>query len=497
MISVRKRVITRLAATVVASLMFVGGGIATAGSAAADETAVGTGGTTAEYAGLTKGQWHYVDVQVEERGKLVWKQYPAGLFTMNVDGGGTIKTYCIDFGTSTVEKARYQETSWGSSVLADRPGDAAKIHWILQNSYPQVDDLNALGRAAGLKGHQKLTQAAAAAATQAAIWRYSDPDHASTAKPRGQAAQKLTDYLYESAGEIAEPRISLDLTPPEVSGKPGEKLGPVVVNTTAGTVSIVPNTSEGVTVTDASGSPVTEAVDGSELYFDVPVDAADGTASFTASATLAAEVGRVFKGIDVVTQTMILAGASEVSTSKTATANWASEAPAPTFSHEVDCVAGGVNLTVGNNGDEPFEFDFQGETHTIPAGGTKDIFVPVENKQEYHIVITGDDEKVLADFRGVLDCEVSPPEEPGEEPNGEEPDESEGETPGEPEGDETENEPNPQGSGDDEVKDESPNLAETGSSSNVGMIAGIAIALLVAGGAAMFFIRKRGASSSS
>ncbi|MBB0245486.1 TQXA domain-containing protein [Streptomyces alkaliphilus] len=487
MISVRKRVITRLAATVVASLMFVGGGIATAGSAAADETAVGTGGTTAQLVGLAN--------DLSSTIKVGNKTYRGGLFTMNVDGGGTIKTYCIDFGTPTARNARYQETAWGSSVLAANP-NAGKIHWILQNSYPQVDDLNALGQTVGLTGKEKLTPATAAAGTQAAIWRYSDPQHAASATPTGKAAEKLTEYLYENAGEIAEPEISLELTPPEVAGKPGQKLGPIGVKTSAGTVSIAPNTSAGVTVTDASGSPVTEAVDGSELYFDVPADAADGTASFTASATLAAEVGRVFKGIHTKTQTMILAGASEVSTSKTATANWASDGPAPTFSHQVDCVAGGVNLTVGNEGDQPFEFDFQGETHTIPAGGTKDIFVPVENKQEYHIVIT-DGEETLVEYHGVLDCEVSEPTPPAEGEEGQETEEpAEGEEEAEEET-ETENEPNPQGSGDDEVKDESPNLAETGSSSNVGMIAGIAIALLAAGGAAMFFIRKRGASSSS
>ncbi|MCE7079267.1 thioester domain-containing protein [Streptomyces sp. ST2-7A] len=492
MISARKRVISRLAATVVASLMFVGGGITTAGSAAADETAVGSGGTTAQLVGLDKDLSATVKVGKE--------YYSAGLFTMNVDGGGTIKTYCIDFGTPTAKEARYQETAWNSSVLASNP-NAGKIHWILQNSYPQVDDLNALGRTIGLKDREKLTPATAAAGTQAAIWRFSDPKHAASANPLNGAAKKLTKYLYENAGDIAEPEISLELTPPEVAGKPGQKLGPIGVKTSAGTVSIAPNTSAGVTVTDASGAPVTEAVDGSELYFDVPADAADGTASFTASATLAAEVGRVFKGIDKKTQTMILAGASEVSTSKTATANWASDGPAPTFSHQIDCVAGGVNLTVGNDGDQPFEFDFQGETHTIPAGGTKDIFVPVENKQEYHISITDEAGESLADFHGVLDCEVSPPAEPEENEEGQETEEpapgteepgDETETP-----DETENEPNPQGSGDEEVKDESPNLAETGSSSNVGMIAGIAIALLVAGGAAMFFIRKRGASSSS
>lgn len=61
----------------------------------------------------------------------------------------------------------------------------------------------------------------------------------------------------------------------------------------------------GVQVTDKAGKAVTEAADGSDLYFSVPEDATDGSASLTVQATTSVPVGRVFAGLTK-SQTMIL-----------------------------------------------------------------------------------------------------------------------------------------------------------------------------------------------
>ena len=72
----------------------------------------------------------------------------ADVLAMSVDDGGSIQTYCIDIHNPTQDSAKYQEVSWGASSLGANP-DAGKIKWILQNSYPQVNDLNALAKKAG------------------------------------------------------------------------------------------------------------------------------------------------------------------------------------------------------------------------------------------------------------------------------------------------------------------------------------------------------------
>ena len=114
-----------------------------------------------------------------------------------------------------------------------------------------------------------------------AIWRYSDGADVDAVDPQ---AEKLADYLEKSARNVAEPEASLTLDPPAVSGHPGERLGPVTVHTNADSVTVTPPAdaaTSGVRVVDKDGKAITSAVDGGQLFFDVPEDAADGSAELT------------------------------------------------------------------------------------------------------------------------------------------------------------------------------------------------------------------------
>ena len=256
MISVRKRAVARLAATALATALFAGGALATAGTAAAEEYTVSNGGATATLKGLeTYGQ-------VKVNGKKI----NAGLFSMDVKGGGTVKTYCIDFRTGAKNGHKYRETGWESTSLVTND-NAGKIHWILQNSYPQVDDLAAL---AATVGADRLSAEEAAAGTQAAIWYFSDDVEA---VPTAKGAKALTTWLKANAEDLAEPESpSLELEPNSVGGIAGERVGPVTVRTSAGSVVIVPGAqavSQGVTVVDGAGNPIGESTpvaDGTELF---------------------------------------------------------------------------------------------------------------------------------------------------------------------------------------------------------------------------------------
>ncbi|WP_415950432.1 Cys-Gln thioester bond-forming surface protein [Streptomyces sp. KLOTTS4A1] len=452
----------RLAARLFVPGLLVVGALAGAGVAAADEEPQVSGGATATLGGLaTHGQ-----AVIRKNGEA--RQIPAGLFEMSVEGGGTLRTYCIDIDNPTQVDAKYRETSWSATSLQANL-QAGKIHWILQNSYPQVNDLAELARKAGAKG---LTEADAAAGTQVAIWRYSDGADVTATDPQ---AERLADYLERSARSLAEPKASLTLDPPAVSGRSGERVGPITVHTDARSVTVSPPqdaAASGVKVVGEHGRPVTSAVDGSRLYFDVPKSAA-GTASLTVQASTSVPVGRAFVAQSR-SQTQILAGSSESTVSATAKVNWAEEGPVPALSAERNCAAGGVDITARNQGDEDFTFELMGFEHTIAAGTSRTVTIPLQEDQAYDFTITGPhgfEER----FAGVLDCatkttasaaqgnDIVPQSAPSPATVG-----------------------GTAGSGHD--------LAETGSSNATPVIAGVAVGFVLLGGAVVFLLRRKGGS---
>ncbi|WP_229833758.1 Cys-Gln thioester bond-forming surface protein [Streptomyces xantholiticus] len=456
----RRRAARRLAAVAVASGLMAVGSIAGAGAAVADDALQHQGGAVATLDGLQT----YDEAVLHTDGKD--QEILAGLFEMTVDGGGQLQTYCIDIHNPTQDQAKYLETPWDQTSLNDNE-NAGKIRWILQHSFPQVNDLAALAKRAELGG--PLTDRTAAAGTQVAIWRFSDGADVTASDPQ---AEKLADWLEKSAQDLAEPKASLSLEPNAVSGKPGGRLGPVTVRTDAGEVAVTPPAdaaASGIKITDEAGKPVTSAADGSKLYFDVPEDAADGTAALGVQASLSVPVGRAFASATK-SQTQILAGSSQSTVSAKATATWAKAGAIPSLSAKKNCAKGGVDITAGNKGDAPFTFSLAGFEHTIEAGASRTVTVPVAEDQAYDFTIIGPG-GFKKNFKGVLDCKTaSAPQEPGTE------------TPSP--------QPSPASAGGTSAGLEG-DLAATGGSSATPMIAGIALALVLVGGGAVFFFRKK------
>ncbi|MEV7884568.1 Cys-Gln thioester bond-forming surface protein [Streptomyces sp. NPDC002817] len=453
----RRGAVRGAAATLVSGL--VAAGVLTAGAgtaAAADATAQNQGGATATMGGL---KTYGAAVIHDDSGDL---EVSAGLFEMSVDGGGTLQTYCVDLHNPTQQDAEYHETPWSGTSLGVNK-DAGRIRWILQNSYPQVNDLAALAAKAGVGGG--LTEQDAAAGTQVAIWRYSDAADVDAVDPQ---AEKLADYLQKSARDLAEPRASLTLDPAAVSGRPGGLLGPVTVRTDADSVTVTPPAdaeTSGVRVVGKDGKPLTSAKSGAELFFDVPEDAAAGSAELTVQASTTVPVGRAFAS-ESRSQTQILAGSSESTVSATASATWADQGAITALSAVKNCAGGGVDITATNEGDAAFTFELLGVEHSIPAGESQTVTIPLQEDQAYDFTITGPgglDKR----FTGVLDCQ----------------------TQGAETGDavQTLSEPSPMTVG----GAAGTNLAETGSSGATPVIAGVAIALVVIGGAALVLVRRK------
>ncbi|MFI9200293.1 Cys-Gln thioester bond-forming surface protein [Streptomyces sp. NPDC053048] len=480
--SLKRRGVKRLAVAILTTGLTVGGAIATAGDATAagtPQSRSGQGGVTATLGRVTAGGGAVV-YDRRKTGNVM-----AGLFEMKVDGGGTLQTYCVDILTNTVDGAKYKETSWSESSLHANK-NAGRIRWILEHSYPQVNDLAALAKASGAG---TLDANTAAAGTQVAIWRYSDNVDVEARNP---AAEKLADYLHKSAESAEEPKASLTLAPPAVSGKSGQRIGPVTVRTDAGSVTVTPSgdaASKGVKVVDKAGKPVTTTSGGKELYVDVPAGAPDGSVSLKATAATKVPVGRAFIGDHTRTQTMILAGSSESTVSATATANWASKGAIPALSARKNCAKGGVEVTADNKGDQPFTFELEGRRHTVRPGGSETALVKVGEDQAYKFTITGPN-GFSRTFSGILDCRTAETGSTGGSsggagstgsPSSATPTPASAKTTGGSGGSTTGSTGSTTGG----------DLASTGGSSTTPVIAGVAIALIVAGGGAVFALRRK------
>ncbi|MFH9661338.1 Cys-Gln thioester bond-forming surface protein [Streptomyces sp. NPDC017248] len=430
-----------------------------AGTAVADDTPRPQGGATA----TTNGLKTYGEAVIHEDGAD--QRVAAGLFEMSVDGGGTLQTYCVDLHSPTQRDAIYQETPWSSTSVSTNK-HAGRIRWILEHSYPQVNDLAALARQAGTSG---LTEQDAAAGTQVAIWRYSDGADVDAVDPQ---AEKLADYLEKSARSAGEPQASLTLDPPAVSGRPGARLGPVTVHTNASAVTVSPPAdaaASGVRIVDKNGKVITSAKDGSRLFFDVPEDAADGTAELTVLASTTVPVGRAFAA-ESRSQTQILAGSSESTVSATATAGWAAEGPIPAVSARENCAKSGLDITTVNKGDQPFTFQLMGTAHTIPAGASHTVTVPLQEDQAYDFTITGP-YGFSHRFTGVLDCATQGAITTQTA--------------------QLTTEPSPASVGGSATDTTTTDLAATGGSAITPLIAGVAIGLVVIGGAVLIVLRRK------
>ncbi|MEW2044646.1 TQXA domain-containing protein [Streptomyces sp. NPDC005476] len=455
----RGRGAVRLAAATLLSGFVAAGVLAGAGTAVATEVTQSQGGATATIGGLKTYGAAVIHADSGDQ------EVSAGLFEMSVEGGGTLQTYCVDLYNPTQKDARYQETPWsGTSLGANR--NAGRISWILQNSYPQVNNLASLADRAGIDGG--LTEQDAAAGTQVAIWRYSDGADVDAVDPQ---AERLADYLQKAARTAAEPEASLTLETPAVSGHPGELLGPVTVHTNASDVTVTPpldGATSGVRIVGKDGKAVTSATDGSQLFFDVPATAADGSAELTVQASTTVPVGRAFTS-ESRSQTQILAGSSESTVSAKADATWAVQGAVPALSAAKNCAKSGVDITAANRGDQVFTFELMGTAYAMPAGASRTVTIPLQEDQAYDFTINSP-QGVQSRFTGVLDCETQS-------------DEAADLTT------QTLSEPSPATVGGTSVADT--DLAATGGTSATPLIAGTAIGLVVIGGAALLIVGRK------
>ncbi|WP_034271669.1 thioester domain-containing protein [Haloechinothrix halophila] len=279
------------------------------------------------------------------------------LFGLKLDGGNTLRMYCVEIKVDLRHGETMVETPWDQYPNPDSPfhDNRGKIQWVLQNGYPSVDT-DALEEAIGADTlTDGLSEKEAITGTQAAVWRFSDdeelqrPNATQAGDDADQDVLALYDYLTSEARDIEEPTPTLELAPETASGQAGERIGPFTVATTGEVSELTTDLPEGTTLTDADGKELSasDITDGSEIYVDVPASMSANNASFEIKATGHVNTGRLFVAGNYderKAQSLIVAQSEDVTLSAGATATWqaaptttppeetTSSTPAPTTS---------------------------------------------------------------------------------------------------------------------------------------------------------------------
>ncbi|MEW2507506.1 thioester domain-containing protein [Amycolatopsis sp. NPDC047767] len=282
-------------------------------------------------------------VNLNENGKDHY--YDTVLFGLKLSDGSTLKLYCVEIETNIDEQQDMLETPWDKYPNPDSPFNQnnAKINWVLHHGFP-TEDLK--GIEAELKGvtlHDGLSQAEAIAATQAAVWHFSDGKELDRDKPvqygnadNGADVLALYDYLTgsDNVGIGQQPKPTLSITPASAKGEAGTKIGPFTIATTGDITDLTTQLPDGVKLTDADGKAVTEGEvkDGTKLYLDVPKDAKAGTAELALKAVGHLDTGRLFVGENYAkhpAQSLIVAESQKTTVDTSATATWAEAGVTP------------------------------------------------------------------------------------------------------------------------------------------------------------------------
>lgn len=261
---------------------------------------------------------------------------PTNLIGFKLDDGTQLGVYCVEIQTDIDEEHDMVERPWNAYPNASSPfhDNRTKINWVLHHGYPATS-LEALAAALPTPPHDGIDELEAIAATQAAVWHYSDGVDLNREDPLsgdGSDAQDaedalaLYDYLTGEANTgIEEPAPALSVDPAQRSGAAGDRIGPFTVTTTGTVESLTSDLPEGVELTDADGNPVTTATNGSALYVNVPENATAGEGSFELTASAGINTGRLFVGKNYdehPTQSLIVATSDKTTLTASATVDW-------------------------------------------------------------------------------------------------------------------------------------------------------------------------------
>ncbi len=296
-----------------------------------------------------EGDWHWghdvhLKLGVGNLPEPDKEKYSTGLIGVQLKENGQksrFQAYCVELPTDLEKEKGLKEVPWGEhpNPKTKFKENAGKILWILTNSFPvkSVADVNKIHNKGGDK--DRYSDREIIAATQTAIWHFSDGAELNDAKVENKDVVDLYNKFVKNAQSLEQqPKPTLTIDPAEAKGKAGEKIGPFKVTTTASEVQLTAKLPKGVTITDAQGKALTITQSGDELkakaentkdkisefYVSVPAGAAAGKAELKAKAEAELQAGRLFVSEDAKqkTQSLVIAKDSKVTVEKPAKAEW-------------------------------------------------------------------------------------------------------------------------------------------------------------------------------
>ncbi|WP_371827584.1 thioester domain-containing protein [Amycolatopsis sp. WQ 127309] len=321
-----------IAALAAAAAVMVGAPAALADDGAAHGRVDGNGGTVGYRLNLGKGG-----------------DYIAELFSMKLSDGSTLKLYCVQITVGLRTDVDMVERPW-NKYPAKGPfnENSPKINWVLHHGYPGTG-LDALGSALGKAGvtvHGGVSEREAIAATQAAVWHFSDGVNLDATKPLAEEnsadanadVAALYGYLTgdQNKGLAAQPKPTLNVAADKTEGTAGSKIGPFSVATSGDITALTSQLPDGVKITDADGKELkaSDVKDGTKLYVDIPAGTKPGKGAFELKASGELDTGRLFVSENYArqpAQSLIVADSEKTEVTANAAASW-TEAGAPATS---------------------------------------------------------------------------------------------------------------------------------------------------------------------
>jgi|GEM_PF-1496785 len=239
------------------------------------------------------------------------------LFGLEVGPTQTEYAYCVELTVSARFGSDLDVGGWdtfpGTNLFATSATARQKVTWIVYHSYPHLT----LAQYRTLTGEPELSEAEAIAATQAAIWHFTDDftytglyaggrDNSSAAALRvGRVYDHLTGSANTGRAETVGPEVTV--TVPTTAGQAGTKVGPIRINSSEPTATVTVTGHHPLVRADGTAVDLDAVPTGVDLYVDVPADAAADSITVTAAVTGPESTGLLVTNTDPRTQTLMIA----------------------------------------------------------------------------------------------------------------------------------------------------------------------------------------------
>ncbi|WP_170232104.1 thioester domain-containing protein [Saccharothrix saharensis] len=266
-----------------------------------------------------------------------------GLKIVEGGQGQTARAYCVELPTPLYDGKKLEEVPWDQHPNPNTKFkvNAAKVNWVLQNSYPALEEKDA----EALYGLGDLRRSTLIAATQAAVWHFSDgvdlrkgdstaEDESTENGTIDELVYKVYEYLITKAVDIKDVKPNLGIEPGSLKGEVGKTFGPFTITTTAEEVVLSVSLPAGVTLVDKDGKPLVVAksdemgaaqtTKAAEVWVKVDEGVEPGELELVVKAGAKLRSGRLFVSANPKqeTQSLVIATSEPVNVEVKAKAEW-------------------------------------------------------------------------------------------------------------------------------------------------------------------------------